>query len=371
MIIYKVTNLVNGKVYIGKTINTLEKRKIQHISESNANRTKSIFHKALRKYGEDNFLWEIIDSAESENELFDKEKYYITFYHSYIKDDNSNGYNMTIGGEGISGLKFSEESKKKSSESHKGQIVSNETRKKISERFKGSNHPLSKLNEEEVLQIKEMLKDGMSYLEIAKEFNVVEGTISTIKQGRSWKHVGDDVSYITYSKIKISKLTEVEVKEIKSLLKEGTMTQKEIGTMYNVDDVTICHIYTGVAWKDVGEDMSKIHPGKRGNSKLTKEQVLQIKTLLKEGKLQKEIAKQFNVRVGTISEIKSGKTWKDVGEDLSYLKKEPLKESQVKEIKILLREGMKQKEIASKFNVDYSTINSIKIGRNWSHVEVY
>ena len=56
MIIYKVTNLINGKIYIGQSINTLEYRKSQHEREAKCNKRKTIyFHLALLKYGFENF----------------------------------------------------------------------------------------------------------------------------------------------------------------------------------------------------------------------------------------------------------------------------------------------------------------------------
>jgi group I intron endonuclease len=58
-IIYKVTNLTNGKVYIGQTVRTLHQRKNSHIRDLKKN-MDIVFHHALRKYGIDNFNWEII-----------------------------------------------------------------------------------------------------------------------------------------------------------------------------------------------------------------------------------------------------------------------------------------------------------------------
>lgn len=91
--IYKVTNKVNKKVYIGKT-NDFEKRKKEHtIYDINDN---SIFHKALLKYGLDNFKWEIVCSTNCKEELNELEKFFIKKYNSF----KPNGYNMTKGGDG-------------------------------------------------------------------------------------------------------------------------------------------------------------------------------------------------------------------------------------------------------------------------------
>lgn len=166
-IIYKAINLVNSKVYIGQTINTLEYRKLKHMNKSKHN-CDTIFCRAIRKYGELNFDWSIIDSAESQDELNEKEIYWIDFYKSHIFRDDSNGYNMTLGGEGISGFNHSNETKRKMSKDrkgknvgtynhrygktlseeakikisnvHKGKTISEKHRKILSESHKGENH---------------------------------------------------------------------------------------------------------------------------------------------------------------------------------------------------------------------------------------
>lgn len=72
-IIYKVTNKINNKIYIGKTYN-LEKRKAQHLYDID---DELPFHAALKKYGINNFEWEIIDYSESDKEIREKEIYWI------------------------------------------------------------------------------------------------------------------------------------------------------------------------------------------------------------------------------------------------------------------------------------------------------
>lgn len=89
--IYKITNLINGKVYIGQSKNP-EKRFLEHIYGKN--NYKSIIHMAINKYGIDNFSFEIIEHmTENYNE---REKYWISYYKS---NDKIFGYNITDGGE--------------------------------------------------------------------------------------------------------------------------------------------------------------------------------------------------------------------------------------------------------------------------------
>lgn len=94
--IYKITNLVNGKVYIGQS-QDIYNRWYDHKKDSRKKKTNIALYRAFNKYGIENFSFEIIEKCSLE-ELDDKEIYYIMKYHSYINLEDSNGYNMTIGG---------------------------------------------------------------------------------------------------------------------------------------------------------------------------------------------------------------------------------------------------------------------------------
>jgi group I intron endonuclease len=63
MVIYKATNKINGKSYVGQTIRTLNERKQSHLNDSNNNST-CYFHNAIRKYGKASFKWEILDECD-------------------------------------------------------------------------------------------------------------------------------------------------------------------------------------------------------------------------------------------------------------------------------------------------------------------
>jgi group I intron endonuclease len=92
MIIYKAENIINGKVYIGQTRKKLHERIADH--KYNSKLKDGHFQRAIRKYGFDKFIWSIIDTAESFEELNEKEAYCVDYYDSY-----NNGYNSTVGGE--------------------------------------------------------------------------------------------------------------------------------------------------------------------------------------------------------------------------------------------------------------------------------
>ena len=96
MLIYLVTNKINGCVYVGQTTLSLEERKRYHERESLCKSRKTVkFHNALLKYGFDNFEWMILQKCNSQDELDYYEQLYISQYNSC---DRVKGYNLKIGG---------------------------------------------------------------------------------------------------------------------------------------------------------------------------------------------------------------------------------------------------------------------------------
>lgn len=161
-IIYKATNLVNSKCYIGQTISGLSHRKRQHKCESVNNYSNMVLSKSIRKYGWDNFEWEIIYECNTREELDEKEVFYIDYYNSRIP----NGYNLVSGGKGISGFHWSEESKQKQRERNMGKILTEEHKRKIGRALKG--RPIS---EEQKIQISNTLKGHNVSLETREKIS--------------------------------------------------------------------------------------------------------------------------------------------------------------------------------------------------------
>lgn len=122
-IIYKISNTVNNKVYIGQTRYSLEYRFNGHKKKAMQDKDSyTHLQLAMRKYGIDVFKIEQIDTAESQDELNEKEKYWINYYNSIVT-----GYNMMDGGTETNPMD-SEVVKKK----HYEKVHSEETRNKIS-----------------------------------------------------------------------------------------------------------------------------------------------------------------------------------------------------------------------------------------------
>jgi len=123
MIIYKTTNLINGKFYVGQDSNNNP----EYYGSGTA------FKLALKKYGKENFIKETLEVCSTQKELNEREKY-------WIKETKAQelGYNLAEGGFGVSNM--SNEIKQKISKSKKGKKLSEETRKKMSEANKRKKH---------------------------------------------------------------------------------------------------------------------------------------------------------------------------------------------------------------------------------------
>ena len=132
MIIYKATNKVNNKSYIGQTIKPLEKRQSEHLRSSIKN-SNFAFHRAIRKYGKENFEWKILCECKDIDELNLLEEKYIKEYGTFGKS----GYNMNTGGGMSYGYKHTESSREKigmryyptgSAHPNTGKVLSEHTR---------------------------------------------------------------------------------------------------------------------------------------------------------------------------------------------------------------------------------------------------
>ena len=219
-IIYCYTNLINGKKYIGQTINP-KQRFNQH--KSSAFNPKDIdyeapLHRAFRKYGIENFKYEILAKAETIEELNKLEIYYISFYNTQEK-----GYNIESGGRNC--LKPMKE----------------ETKQKLS-LIKGC------LTEEEIIYLRKAYRDHKSPSKIYKE--KYEGQMNyysflNIWTGSRYKHIMPEV----FEERSHTKLTYEIAQAIRKEYDEGGISYKKLGEKYNVSASTVADIIHQRTWK--------------------------------------------------------------------------------------------------------------------------
>ena len=145
-IVYQAKNDTNNKLYIGITTRRLEERIAEHKYDSfnRVNSNMTYFHRAIHKYGINHFSFEILETVYSDNktELIHKlnklERYYIQKYDTKNKNK---GYNLTDGGEGVSGYKLTPEHRAIVSKTHKGKSLSDEHKARIREFMRSDKNP--------------------------------------------------------------------------------------------------------------------------------------------------------------------------------------------------------------------------------------
>lgn len=132
--IYRAYHKDSNRSYIGFD-SSWPKRKYAH-KQKTKSKNKQHFHNAIVKYGWENFEWEVLYSSSSREDCLEKEKFYIEEYNSM-----NNGFNMTLGGEGIVGWKHDEKTKLKIGQSNTGKIMSDDSRRLMSEKKVGKSSP--------------------------------------------------------------------------------------------------------------------------------------------------------------------------------------------------------------------------------------
>lgn len=160
--IYKLTNLVNGKIYIGQTWNTIKQRWFDHKKPSGKNCVK--LHRAITKHGAENFTTELLTFCGTQESADYWEEYFIKKYNS-IKL----GYNIRTGG---SRGRMSAAQRKAVGDFHRGKTMSEESKNKMSK-------SQQKLTPN---QIQDILKDTRFSKIIAKDYGVSKETIFRIKR---------------------------------------------------------------------------------------------------------------------------------------------------------------------------------------------
>jgi group I intron endonuclease len=209
--IYKITNKINGLIYIGCTINSLEQRFSEHLYRCFKTDYKSKLYNSLKKYGQENFIIDLIVECDV-SVIYETEKRYINEYDSY-----HNGMNSTFGGEGCLGYTHSPEIRQKISEktkngnSHKGKTyeelygdraeeeklkrkmssvwnkMTEEERGNRVNSIKNASRKNAKYSIDLVKEIKQKITEGVKIKELKKTYPQVYGNFFyDIKNGRRW-----------------------------------------------------------------------------------------------------------------------------------------------------------------------------------------
>ena len=174
--IYITTNLINNKKYIGQ-----KKYGVKNCETYLG--SGIILKQAIEKHGRENFKRDILEECYSKEELNEREKYWINYYDAV---NSKNFYNIAIGGDGGNVIEgYTEERRKELKELH-----SKKSKEYIPSCEDGWN---AKLSNSDVLKIVERLNTDEKLSDIAKDFNVSDGTISDILNKRTWLDLTKDI----------------------------------------------------------------------------------------------------------------------------------------------------------------------------------
>ena len=198
--IYKITNIKNNKIYIGKSAN-IERRWKEHVRHSKAQcKRKSAINKAIYEFGVDSFDFQVIQECKEE-QLNELEIYYINLYSSR---DEDKGYNITQGGAG-------------------GPIMY------------GKHNPQSVVSEEDVAYIRQCYKNGVykidCYNALLEKCHLNFNTFNSIWAGRSYKNIMPEVfteeNRLKHRELAFKKRTPKHCNKVKDFALEIRLLQKQ------------------------------------------------------------------------------------------------------------------------------------------------
>jgi len=207
---YKITNLINGKIYVGQT-----NRPTRRWTEHKVRNTGYPISNAIKKYGADSFEFKIIAITDQQVKIDECEKYFIKSFKTNVKRF---GYNLTAGGDGMFGRKHTNVTRAKMSIAHTGHKHSKET----IEKMRKSNTGIRSTPEtcEKIRQAR-----------IGTKRQTL--TLLKIRGENSWK----------------AKLNWNIVNEIREKYSLGNITLTKLASVYGVSYSTIQNIISNVTWR--------------------------------------------------------------------------------------------------------------------------
>ena len=264
--IYCYTNKVNGHKYIGQT-NNIKRRQREHKSTSynpNSSSYNDLIHKKMRQYGYDNFDFEVLEIIYTNDiEIVNaQEKFWVAKLDTYC--GHGKGYNMDLGG----------------NQPEHSKVISNE----------------------DLEEIKRMLKQKNSFLDIQKKFSISASFVSAINHGIYYYDESQEYPLCKYYK------NDEDYDELIDLLVNSNLSLAEIARQLSVGYSTVKKINAGT----LRHGLYPTYPIRKKNhwQRAAERQEL-ARTLLLEGKTKKEVAEITGYNIETVRQINKGERWRD------------------------------------------------------------
>ena len=323
----------NGKVYIGKTLNTLDSREARHLSDAR-NGSPLRFHAALRKY-EYKYEKKILETVPAES-LLEQEQYWIKFYDSENKDKGYNDPYAPLGSldavpESVLFEAFELRKKECSyeeiserlglSRDYINAIINGRSRPEIRLKWLETNSHLTKqktIDDNIVLNIFASHDAGKTLTEVAEEFGVTKTYVSYLFNGKMRSDLKDEYERITNKPFcyvdSHSVNKEVARKILESKYKKGEeKTCVQLAEEFGLNIHQVRTIVTGKTANDVFEEFKKENVVDEKNFKYIDTQLLKAFDLrFKEKEAQKDVAKEFNISKSFLSMLFNGESRPDI-----------------------------------------------------------
>jgi group I intron endonuclease len=170
--VYQLTCLANDKLYIGQHSGDDLEAYLRHtLADAFNPHNRKVcrpLYRAMRKYGREAFVIQSLVRPINKSQMDELEKFFIRTFDTQNREV---GYNVTSGGEGVIGY------------------VQSPTKRKAQSKFMMGRTHSAKLDEAQVLEVYDLLRQGFTQVEIATRFNVVVSCITAINIGKSWEHL--------------------------------------------------------------------------------------------------------------------------------------------------------------------------------------
>ena len=257
--VYLIKNLLNGKGYVGQTIQSLKARWKGHKDEAHGKRLKTAIYSAMRKYGIDSFSIVELEICSSIDEMNEREKYWIEYLHTLAP----NGYNLHTGG--LNHITSEETRLKQSISAKLKPPITDETRQRLSLANK-----IRYQNPDEIEKIrrrsfgrfhsKETIEKCSIIARKRFESPVERAKISVALKGKKKsvthrKKISDrKIELVRTGRHNLAKLDAKKVLQIRQFLSDAELSSREIAALYGVDKNQILAIRDGRAWRWVGTE---------------------------------------------------------------------------------------------------------------------
>lgn len=384
--IYRFTNIKNGKVYVGSSLN-IKKRRLEHLRRLKlGNHINSHFQYAFNKYKAKSFVFDIIELVDNEDDLIPRESYWVQKLNSL---DASRGYNQC------------------------SPVQGGEVNQEFKQKVEGERNGRAKLKAADIPVICQRLNAGETTWEIAKTYDVKYQMIRDIMLGKKWRdlaevYLSDDIlekweekagergihpDEVSSDMLKpiclwinkgytdnyIAKQFEMSEAGISCIRKGGCRSSETINLLsddilrlwpYNIHLVK--HLSSGKK-KNTRTTNRSMEDKSNGNQKITNEQVIEICQLLNDGVSVPDIAKKYNMTKASIYSLKNGKSHRKITElhlNESFVanfihhpkrnaKHRITSKEEVINVCKMLNDGVSRSDIASKLNISTSTVRGI------------